>query len=172
LLTTESQLLNTVPNETSTPISTTPTSSESGLSPGAKAAIGVLIPLLFIALLSGVFFYFRRTSQRKRDLPNTYEPYSKIAVEADPDTAVIAELGDETQIIPGVYELSSGHAIVLEMAGSDLPHSSVGKKWSIVGGADMFYCPMPLMWLTELELGEWAWWGKNRKGISERGVGS
>jgi hypothetical protein len=126
-LTAAGQLSSIVPNATSTPTPTPPASSENGLSPGAKAAIGVVIPLLFIAILAGVFFYFRRNNQHKRKLLQKQEPDSKIAVEADPDNAVMAELAYETQIIT-VYELPSGPVPVPEMPGSDLLHSLEGKK--------------------------------------------
>lgn len=42
-----------------------PTSISYGLSTGAKAAIGVTIPVVFIALIVGVFLVFRSSKKRK-----------------------------------------------------------------------------------------------------------
>ncbi|KAE8446807.1 hypothetical protein EG329_011584 [Mollisiaceae sp. DMI_Dod_QoI] len=56
---TGSQSSNTSPTSTGA-TSEIPASSGSSLSSGAKAAIGVTIPLVFIALIAGIFFFFRR----------------------------------------------------------------------------------------------------------------
>jgi hypothetical protein len=52
----------------------------------------------------------------------------KIAVEADPDNAVMGELADETQIIPELHELPSDHIHFHELPGSDPQPSSEGEK--------------------------------------------
>lgn len=52
----------------------------------------------------------------------------KIAVEADPDNAVMGELADETQIIPELHELSSDHIHFHELPGSDPQPSSDEEK--------------------------------------------
>ncbi len=91
------------PGNTSPPIATSSPAASAGLSSGAKAAIGVIIPVVFIALVAAIFFFFRRRGQRaRRDAAgrgadevkeqNTYFPDGP--VEADSRPAVIAELGD------------------------------------------------------------------------------
>jgi hypothetical protein len=45
-------------------------SSSSGLSTGAKIAIGVVIPVVFIMLLLGLFFFFRRRRRRQDTTAN------------------------------------------------------------------------------------------------------
>jgi hypothetical protein len=49
---------------TSSPSTSSATSSPSGLSTGAKVAIGVVIPLVVLAVIAGLFFWWRRRSQR------------------------------------------------------------------------------------------------------------
>jgi len=97
---TPTSLPTTTPNPTTTPTAalvgptTTPnpevdktTKESSGISTGAKAAIGVAIPLAVIAVLAGVFLFWRR---RK-------------AVAA-PQHAEVAEVGYSNGVYTGVYE--------------------------------------------------------------------
>jgi hypothetical protein len=52
----------TIPQQSSQPstITTTSQSPHSGLSIGAKAAIGITIPVVFLAALSGFFWFWRK----------------------------------------------------------------------------------------------------------------
>jgi hypothetical protein len=47
--------------------SNTSSPSNSGLSNGAKAAIGITIPILLIALIAGVFLFFRRRNRNQQE---------------------------------------------------------------------------------------------------------
>ncbi|KAE8442742.1 hypothetical protein EG329_002882 [Mollisiaceae sp. DMI_Dod_QoI] len=66
----------------------TPSPSKSGLSTGAKAAIGVCIPVVFLALLAGVFWFFRTRRKRAIDAQThqgvAYEPYTGAAPDKGP----------------------------------------------------------------------------------------
>lgn len=68
-LTTGSQTSIATPTSTSINSSTS-TPSGSSLSSGAKAAIGVTIPLALIALIAGIFIFFRRRNSRQSHLHN------------------------------------------------------------------------------------------------------
>jgi hypothetical protein len=52
------------PGETGTSSHTSTSIPHSSLSGGSKAAIGITIPLLFFALVAGVFLFFRRRNNR------------------------------------------------------------------------------------------------------------
>jgi len=58
----------------SSPPTSSATSSPSGLSTGAKVAIGVVIPLVVLAVLAGLFFWWRRRSQRYKAVGTAQSP--------------------------------------------------------------------------------------------------
>lgn len=92
---TSSTATNTQSSATSTASNTatgTPSQSTGGLSTGAKAAIGVCIPVVFLALVFGIFWFFR--TRRKRAI----DAHQGVAYEAPtgvPDKGPGAERGYE-----------------------------------------------------------------------------
>lgn len=98
-----SQLSN-APTSSSTALSTVRT-SPSGLSQGAKVAIGIVIPVVVIAFILGVFLYFRRQGL-KRCAVNQYQMSpigSKAYEKPEADSQEIAPSW------PGYVERDRGH---------------------------------------------------------------
>ncbi|KAH7140887.1 hypothetical protein EDB81DRAFT_900389 [Dactylonectria macrodidyma] len=69
--------------------SSTPSPGSSGLSTDAKIILGVLIPVLGIAVLAGVFLYFRRRKQRKRgSVEPAQRPQEREHIDSTPEVAL------------------------------------------------------------------------------------
>ncbi|KAL3963348.1 hypothetical protein ACCO45_000352 [Purpureocillium lilacinum] len=81
--------LRMVYQESDLPKSTTAGETGGGLSTGAKAAIGVVIPLVAIAILVGAFFFIRRR-RRARDGPNELPAYGAGNEGAGADSKTLA----------------------------------------------------------------------------------
>lgn len=137
---TGSKASNATPTSSST-TSSSSTSSKSSLSTGAKAAIGVMIPLAFIALVFGIFLFFRRRNSRSshahhdhHELPTTADSESgnwthlsflKYGHKQKPnelDSARVFEADEAHQIV----EMGDGRDHVFEMA--DTSSIRDGKK--------------------------------------------
>jgi hypothetical protein len=96
-------------------MSPTPSPSSSGLSTGAKAAIGVVIPLVFLAILAAVFFWFRR-----RRNTNKTQDYDTV-VPPNP-------MDDKKQPLYGGASLQQHPVYEMDTPAAELPDNESGLR--------------------------------------------
>ncbi|KUJ19085.1 uncharacterized protein LY89DRAFT_773192 [Mollisia scopiformis] len=143
--TTGSQSSGTIPANTNS--SSSSVHSGSSLSSGAKAAIGITIPLAFLALLAGVFIFFRRRNMKTpqhqhHELPTSAESDSGNWTHlsflkhgfkhkaSELDSSRVFEADEAHQIV----EIGDGRDVVFEMA--DTSSVGGGKDVKIRGDAE------------------------------------
>lgn len=114
-----------VPTLTSSPIAiSNSTLIVTGLSVGAKAAIGVSIPLLLVACILGIVFYFRYRKQRELNA-NWTGPVNGEGPQPhniDTSQAELAELNHSSADSPAMAELSSNSLTMSHSVSPKSPH--------------------------------------------------
>ncbi|KAE9367925.1 hypothetical protein N431DRAFT_514527 [Stipitochalara longipes BDJ] len=105
--------LNSGPTATGNSSNSSSGGTGSSLSSGAKAAIGVTIPLVFLALIAGIFFFFRRRNSKNKHL------HQELPTSSPTDAASWTQLNDmKKQGLKGdASELDS--SVVFEAGGGN-----------------------------------------------------